>query len=316
MNTKTLKDWFTNLVTIFSIIGLFTTLYVGIWYIPGWIQETHNNKVKNAEAEILQSVKELVFNDTTYTLAELPSLVRAKEISLQEVFPLSINDILTKTEESFMEDKYLPLAKRKELIDRLERIKMKLPKESKTVKPKVTGSGATTIGKWLSIIGSIVAVMLGIFSTYIKFKSDKEKEAELQNEIHGLISETEMREFSYEFERNIEETLKQRPDIILEYKDTHDTGIGIVFSKDGKKYFVEAKYLNRGKMGLSIYYNFINKIKNKQGEAWLVYNAELTPMVVKQITDFNKGNKNMTIVPVKASTPNEFAEKLQELLPR
>jgi len=315
MSVKTLKEWFTNFGTIFSILGFFATIYLGVWYVPAWIKESQNMRIKNAENEILQSVKELIYNDSTFTLKELPALVRAKEITINEKFPLSNSDILTKTEESFMEDKFLPLSKRKELIKKLEQIKQELPKEAITEKQKTEKKGIT----WdilLSIVGSIVTVILGIISSFIKFKSDKDKETEIQNEINVVSTERETIEYAYEFERNIEETLKKRKDIQLEENDINDRGIDFIFSKSGKRYFVEAKYLTRSKIGLNTYYKLAQYINNKSGEAWLIYNTDLTPMVLELIKEFNKNNKQISIRLVNVKNSKEFAEKLDEILPK
>jgi putative Mn2+ efflux pump MntP len=317
MNTKALKEWFTNFGTVFSILGFFATIYLGVWYVPTWLQESQNERIKNAENEILQSVKELIYTDSTFTLNELPTLVHAKEITLKQSFPLSLDDILTKTEESFMEDKFLPLTKRKELINKIERIKLQLPKESKTKIENQKAENKGTIWEiWLSIIGAIVSVILGIISTYIKFKSDKDKDAEIQNEIQDISSDKDVREYGYEFERNIEAALKNRPDIYLQDKNFDDRGIDIIFSKGDKQYFIEAKYLSKSKIGLNSFHQLAHYIKDKSGEAWLIYNTDLTPLVAQHINDFNKENKNISIKPIKVTNSKEFADKLNDILPK
>ena len=314
MNKKTLRDWFTNFGTVFSILGFFATIYLGIWYVPKWLQESKNERIRNAENEILQSVKELVFNDSTFTLSELPTLVHAKEIALKENFPLSLYDILTKTEESFMEDRFLPLLRRKELINKIELIKKQLPKETKIDSHKAENKGAFW-EKWISILIAIIAVILGLISTYIKFKLDKDKDAEIQNEIQEVSSEKETPEYSYEFEKNIEEALRKRPDIVLEQRKYQDRGIDIIFSKGDKTYFVEAKYLRKSKIGLNTFHQRAHYLKDKSGEAWLIYNTDLTPLVAQEIADFNKENKQVRIKTIRVADSKEFAEKLNNILP-
>lgn len=317
MNTKTLKEWFTNFGTVFSILGFFATIYLGVYYVPTWLQESQNERIKNAENEILQSVKELIYTDSTFTLNELPTLVHAKEITLKQSFPLSLDDILTKTEESFMEDKFLPLVKRKELINKIERIKLQLPKEPKinTEKQKAESKGTWWL-EFLSIFISVLSVILGIISGFLKFKSDKEKDAEIQNEIQDVSIDNDNREYGYEFEKSIEEALKKRPDIKLQDKNFDDRGIDMIFSKSNKQYFLEAKYLSRSKIGLNTFHQLAHYLKDKNGEAWLVYNTDLTPLVAQHINDFNKENKDISIKPIKVTNSKEFADKLNDLLPK
>ena len=315
MNLKTLKEWFTNFGTVFSILGFFATIYLGVFYVPGWLQESQNEKKKNAENEILQSIKELVFSDSTFSLNELPSLIRAKEISLKESFPLTIEDILTKTEESFMEDRFLPLSKRKELIDKIEQIKKQLPEKIKLFNQKSESKSRSWLS-WISIIITIMTVILGIISGFIKFKFDKDKDAEIQNELQELPSEKDMNEHPYEYEKNIESAIRKRQDLLIEEEQAQDKGVDIVFSKGDKKYFIESKCLRKSKIGLSTFQNLIHYLKDKNGEAWLVYNTDLTPLVEEKIKEFNRENKVIKINPIKLLKSSEFADKLNILLPK
>lgn len=314
MNYKTLKEWFTNFGTVFSILGFFATIYLGIFYVPVWLQESQNERKKNAENEILQSVKELVFSDSTFSLNELPSLIRAKEISLKESFPLSIEDILTKTEESFMEDKFLPLTKRKELINKIEQIKKQLPKDVKKVSQKSESKS------WLSLFSisiSILSVILGIISAFIKFKADKDKDAEIQNELQVISSDKDLSEYGYKYEKNIESAIRKRQDLLIEEEQQGlDKGIDIVFYKGNMRYFVEAKYLRKSKIGLSTFQRLIHYLKDKSGEAWLIYNTDLTPLVEEKIKEFNKENKAIKIKPIKLPNSFEFPDMLDVLLPK
>lgn len=96
---KTFWEWLVrNLGNVFRILGFFLTIYFGIYYVPSYLRESQNERLKNAQNEIQQSVKELIFSDSTFNIIELTSLVDAKEISIKEKFPLSLSDILTKAE--------------------------------------------------------------------------------------------------------------------------------------------------------------------------------------------------------------------------
>lgn len=312
---KTMGEWFLkNFWNFFNVLGFVLTIYFGVFYVPEWLQESQNERLKNAQNEIQQSVKELVFSDSTFTIAELTSLVHAKEITLKEKFPLSFSDILTKTEESFMEDRYLPLTKRRELIQEIETIKLKLPKETPaTIAEQKTQDNGFLWTEWLSIIGSIIAVIIGLISTFVKYQSDKDKEEEIKNESHDLTPPMEIGKYAYEFEKQIESVLQNRKDIKLS-TESHDRGIDFEFSHGDKKYFVEAKYLSKSKIGLNTFHQLIYFLRDKTGEAWLIYNTDITPLVAKEIESFNQINKDMKLKTIRVTSAKEFADKLNELL--
>ena len=76
------KKWFSNFGTIISTLGFFATIYFGIWYIPAWIKESEEQKIKNAKDEVILAVKELSYSDSTLNINIITSLNKAKELDL------------------------------------------------------------------------------------------------------------------------------------------------------------------------------------------------------------------------------------------
>ncbi len=316
MQLNILKEWFTNFGTVFSILGFFATIYLGVFYVPTWLKESQNEKIRNAENEIFQSIKEIVYSDSTLTISELTSLVHAKEISLKEEFPHSLSDILAKTQASFMEDKFLPLPKRLELIKEIEEFKERIPKKETPVNGKqVEGKKGVWWYSLFSILGAILAVILGILSFYEKYLREKNKDEEITNEIEEVnfdaINTTNQNANSYE--RGIIETLRKHNGVSI-IEESIDKGVDAVFSKGEKQFYIEVKYLNKSKIGLKSFQKLANYLEDKSGEAWLVYNTDLTPLVEKSIENYNKINKHVKIKAIRAVNSNEFASKFSEIL--
>jgi hypothetical protein len=311
---KAIIEWLLkNFANIFSVLGFVLTIYFGVFYVPIWLKESQNERLKNAQNEILQSVKELVFSDSSFAVHELNSLVNAKEITLNEKFSLSLSDILSEAEESFMEDRYLPLTKRRDLIQEIETIKKQLPKENiiATDKQKAENKDISR-STLLSIISSISAVIIGVISAFTRYQTDKDKEEEIKNEIQEIPTR-ELSKYAYEFEREIESVLQSRKDIILSTKD-QNRGIDFEFSYHDKRYFVEAKFLTRSKIGLNTIHQLTYFLRDKSGEAWLIYNTNLTQLVAKEIDKYNQNNRDVKIKAIRVTSGKEFADKLDELL--
>ncbi|MFH7002350.1 hypothetical protein [Flavobacterium bizetiae] len=303
-----------NISNIFGVIGIMLTIYFGVFYAPSWLEDIQNEKLKNAEIEIQKSVKELVYSDSIIKISEIQSLVRAKELSINKNFPLSISDILTKTEESFMEDKFLPLVKRQQLLNKIEKIKLSI---RKPVIPLSKEKEEQKSALWLSplsitiAIFSIIISSLGILGSFLKFKSEKEKQEEINNDIQEATSENIAKNHSHNFENNIREILSNVPNLkIYNDKELFNSYVDIEFEYNNKKYFVEIKYLTRSKVGLSSILKFINFMENKHGEGWFIYNTSLTTMVKNVIYKTNKNNIKL----IKITSPEELNTRLNDLL--
>ena len=312
---KQIWEWLIkNFFNLFSLFGFILTIYFGVFYVPKWIKEYQIEKLKNAQNEIIQSVKELVFSDSTFTIGPIQTLVYAKELILKEKIPLSLSDIFSMAEESFMEDKFLPLSKRQELCEEIELIKSQLPNKNIS-DPQVHIQETTSVNwiEWLSIMGSLVAVLLGLLSAFLKYQTNKEKEEEIKNEKQDISMNQDHRHYAYEFETQILEVLKSRGDLLIR-TNMGDSGIDFEFKYKDKLYFVEAKFLTRAKIGLNTFYQLKNFLQDKKGEAWLIYNTDLTSLVTKEIDKFNEENKNIQLKPIHVTGPKEFAERLDQLL--
>lgn len=310
-------NWFIkNISNIFGVIGIILTIYFGVFYAPSWLEELQNEKLRNAETEIQKSVKELVYSDSIIKIDEIKSLIKAKELSINKKFPLTITDILTKTQESFMEDKFLPLSKRQELLAKIEKVKSKLPKPifSKNKKDKAENIAWLSPLSILIILLSIVLSSLGVIGSFLKFMSEKEKQEEINNDIQEATSEINIKTFGNNFEEKIREILSNIPNLEIGYEElSFDRGADIEFVYNNKRYYVEIKYLTKSKVGLSSVLRFLQYMENKNGDGWFIYNTSLTLMVKNEIDKSLKLNKN-NIKFIKLSNPEELKIQLNDLL--
>lgn len=303
-----------NISNIFSVFGIILTIYLGFFYAPSWLEEMKNEKLRNAESEIQKSVKELVYSDSIFKVSELKALVKAKELSLNIKYPFSINEILTQTQESFMEDKFLPLNKRKELIAEIENVKLPLKIDSSTkIQKAEENKSSLDFSEIFIMLVSLVLSIFGIVGSFLKFKTEKEKQDEIDNSIQDSSIEYIYNGGGYEFEKEILEILSQDKSIQNLIRTDNNSGVDAIFNANNKKYFVEIKYLNRSKIGLNSFYRILNSVRGENGVLWLIYNTQLTSLVEKEMTNFNKIS-SIKIIPIKVSTPEEFKIRLPELL--
>lgn len=301
-----------NISNIFSVIGIFLTIYLGFFYAPSWMEEMKNEKLRNAESEIQKSVKELVYSDSVFKISEINALVKAKELTLNIKYPYSINDILTQTQESFMEDKFLPLDKRKELLIEIEKAKMSLPINAKIQKAEEDKSWMD-LSILFTMIISVILAGLGIIGSFLKFKTEKDKQDEIDNNIQDNTIEYNYNGSASEFEKGIIEILSKDKSINNLIQTENGYGVDVIFDANNNKYYVEIKYLNRSKVGLNTIHRIINSIKDKEGIVWLIYNTQLTSLVASEIVKFNR-ESSIKIKPIKVTSPEELKNKLTELL--
>lgn len=316
---KTIWVWVkNNLSILFGIIGIGLTLYFGVFYIPSWIKDVQNEKIRNAQLSIEQSVKELIYSDSICNLNEIELLLHAKEISLNDKFPLSVTQILICVQESFMQDKFLPLEERKLLIHEIEILKEQVKPELIEVTKQKTQITGILIIQLISVIATIFGVIIGIISFYTNFKREKEKQDEIDNQVAESESILYNENFKINYIKGIYSILHNTPDVeILAEPPMPMPEFDIYFRYSDKYYYVQVKYLTKSKVGLSSIQRFLTLLKGREGNFWFIYNTDLTKMVenkVEQIRQLNEVSIGRRIQIIRIAALSEFEREIKKLL--
>ncbi|MEK6482557.1 hypothetical protein WJR50_33825 [Catalinimonas sp. 4WD22] len=305
-----------NLSNIFGFIGILLTLYFGVFYIPSWLRETQNERFINAQRELQQSIKELIYSDSLCTYSEIEILIKAKELTLSHTFPLTPEQVLTRAQESFMLDRFLPLKTRKNLISELESIKKQIPKpsEEQIIEAK---KDSIWVLQLISIAIAILSGIVGIFSFYSRYRTEKEKDEEIENQSIETDHQKSSTELAFDYENQIAEIIQNYPGTtLLRTPKSLNSLFDLEFEFEDRKYFIEAKYLTKSKVGLNSFRGFLARQKGLEGEFWFVYNTGLTEMVKRMAREINKQtSSSRKVVLIHAESGIDFRNKIEKILP-
>ena len=178
-----------NSSNIYGLLGIALTIYFGVVYVPEWAKDAQKEKVYSAQNHVIQSIKELTYNDSTANISEIKSIIIGKELEQELTIPYSVYEILSLSQSSFVEDKYLSLIERKKVINRIEILKGQVLFEEVDRKKKAEQEKSQVdILVLLSIIFSIIIATIGIISIFRKNILDKEKQDEINNDVEQTIS--------------------------------------------------------------------------------------------------------------------------------
>ena len=225
------------------------------------------------------------------------------------------NEVLIKVQESFMQDRFLPLQKRRQLIAEIETIKKQMP-ITKT-KNEVKEKNKASILSLISIIVTLITVMIGILSYYLRYLREKEKDEEIANQINESESFSIQIDSAMSYENKIINVLKNTKDVKLIENQKIDYGFDAMFEFRGETYFVECKYLIRSKVGLSSLERFVHQSRGLEGNLMFVYNTDLTTMVKSRVDELRKIlflNSRRKVFMIKATNEDEFKSELSKIL--
>lgn len=291
---KNILKWFVdNWGSFFSFLGVIFTIYFGVLYVPNHLKEAAKEKELAIHNDILQTTKELIYSDSISQISEISNLIKGKEIKYKIEYKYDLNQLLLQTQEAFMEHKFLPLSKRKELISEVDALKETIPKESIN-KPNQGNSNSSlpTLLGLLSIVGSITASMAALYSLLKKKQIELAKSKEIENSV--LKEKTEKRESSnkaLEYEEQIIKVISDKLDNnSQQFKPNPNSSIDYMYVHNDVKNYVYIKHLTKSKIGLGSIRKFFQELEGRSGNALVIFNTGVTEMVINEVNNFHKRN--------------------------
>lgn len=307
-----------NFGNIFSVFGVVATLYFGIFYIPDYIEESQNARLNNASKEVVQSIKELVYSDSTATAKEITSLIKSKEIGASVEFQNSNRWFLLKAEESFMEDKFIPLPKRRELLAEIELLAKELPPPTKEESKDVQKAKTNWIVTLLSILATLITLIIGYLSLRANYLTRKSKDEEIENELKEARAEIGATRYSVDYMSIEEDIISILKSLQYEFNpisfNKTDKEFDIEFWVNKKRYFIEVKVLRTSRVGLKSIESFLLQLRSKRGIGIFIYNTELTSMSGSRLRDYNKIEKVSEAYAIKFTNKNEVKKQIESIV--
>jgi hypothetical protein len=305
-----------NLSNIFGFLGIAITIFIGFFYVPNWLKNVQFEKTISAQRDLEQSIKELIYSDSICDYSEIVTLMRANELQFDRPNLFSTKDLLTLVQESFMQDRFIPLEKRRKLISELESLKKQIPAIQENKTNTNESKGHFKFLQWLSILVTTLGVIGGILSFYFKFRTEKEKDEEIENQSIETNNEIKS-QFNVEsyYKHQIAQVIGNHPGVIVSKSLTGDFGFDIEFEYNGKINYVLIKYLSETKVGLNSIKRLFLYQKGLEGNFWFIYNTDITELVKRQVQEMNKITREYreTIL-LKAENGTEFKREFEKIL--
>jgi len=313
---KLIFEWLKkNISTIFTFLGIFLTIYFSIFYIPSYVREMQNEKIKNINDSLIENLQELIYNNYTLEVDDIKSMIKGKELKYKISYPYSIEELLSLTRDDFLENKFIPLKERTKLISVLDSLKFQavIIDSSKIVIQK-----RTTTTSIYSIITSLLGVLIAIagFISAI-FKLKKEKEIEIEMDVNKREDEIKYNVISgFKYEKLIENALSSL-NLDFQTADVKGDFYGYDFfikSKD-KNFVIQAKYYIHGKkISTQTIHKLINIMSTIQANGILVTNVDLTQSAQNILNDYNSKNEEYPISIVIGEEKDELISKIRKII--
>ncbi|TGM58487.1 restriction endonuclease [Leptospira vanthielii] len=291
---------------IASILGVFLTLYFGIFYVPSYIEETKNEKIARMNESLIDRIQEIVYNNKNIDEEFIETMIKGLELKSRTKYPFSTKELLTQSQESFMNNRFISIQERFKYFNQIQKLKESIRENS--VKNEIKKSEIN----FLSLISTILSVIITILSTLgIFLKNKKNKEMEIESEL--IKTSDEIKESiinAVEFENRIGDLLHKLSSTI-EKPTSQERGYDFLVNFNNHKYYIEVK-ATRDPITLPMIEQIIGRLRNLDGNLILISNKRLTQTAEKFIQNFNKLNEQK-FISIVGNDIDEIEDKLREI---
>ncbi|TGK87930.1 hypothetical protein EHQ24_01600 [Leptospira noumeaensis] len=305
MNTITtlIRDLFSPLA---SILGVFLTLYFGIFYVPSYIEETKNEKIERMNEALIDRIQEIVYNEKNLDEEFIATMIKGLELKSNTKYPFTTKELLTQTQESFINNRFIPIIQRYKYFNQIQ-----ILKESFIERPVKEIENKSEYDL-LSVFSTILSVLITILSTFgIFLKNKRNKEIEIETQIIKTTDKIAESIFkAVEFEKRILDLLN-RLEIPIEKPNSQEMGYDCSINIRNTKYYVEIKS-TRNPISVSKVEQIIQKLKILEGNFILISNSRLSQPAHNLIQEFNKSNK-FKFISIATDDFEEIEEKLKNI---
>ncbi|WP_438349262.1 restriction endonuclease [Paenibacillus sp. FA6] len=275
-----------NLSNIFSIIGILLTIYFGVYFVPGYLQEMRAEKINTINEGLIENLQELIYNNQSLSIEEIESLIKAKEIKYSITYPYTKDELLIQISGRFLENKFIPLDQRKGLIERIQNLRKGINEPQ--LKPKEESNSLMKFLESLLTIITFGVAILGFNSTLQKAKRDRQEQIEVdleerETEIqHSIMS-------AFTFEITVKEALNGKN--YTHHSYGRDMGYDFIVNENNKEFAIQCKYYRRA-INISEIRVLIHSINRLNNDLILVTNTQLTNSAHRYFEEYNSKSTN------------------------
>jgi len=314
---------FRTVANIFTIVGVLLTIYFSVFFVPGYIRDYENEKIKNVNKNLIETLQEIVYNNEELSIHDIKTFIKGKEIKNKIEYPYTIDELLIQTQDAFVDNTFIPLKNRKKIINQIDSLRYNLELNSIDTIETQNQESSTRMLKskflssdWLSYIIMIVGVListLGVYSLVLRTRKERKEviNEEIADSKENIVDKIR---FSLKYIELIENIL-QELNVNFERLTPDDSGADFFIRLENqKRLFIDVKYSQHHESFPSIYYKkFANGVKLKNGFGLFITNFKDNR--AKTIFDnYKVVNKNLLLETIwgidKEELKNSIIEKI------
>lgn len=261
----------------------------------------------------MADVQELLFYKQSITLADVDEIIKGKELVYAIKYKFTSPELLNQIQDDFLQNKFIPLDKRKELMVAIKELR------SQYKEPSDLTATERDYSSWISLlIYALTGVIsaLALVSIVVKLRSDKETEVDISSSINitgDVIHSANTFQSAYEFEAMVGQVIDDLDVDKSVQVSKSDQHFDFLINVSGAECIVEVKAYSK-LLGLGTAKEFVNIVNDVNKVGILVAKSGLTKRAIDLINSHNELAESNRIYVVTGSTRNDIKKSMQTVI--
>ncbi|MCK5705658.1 MAG: hypothetical protein KAI29_31130 [Cyclobacteriaceae bacterium] len=311
-----------NFSIVFTIIGITATIYLSCFFIPDYLVEKEESKIKGVSEELISDLSKLLISGNEIELSAINSMIKGKEIKAGIEYPYSIKELLIQTQESVFANELIPGEVKNLLNLKLEDLLTSLsnttsydvPEEKKeALFKKIIKNNKVKIYLVASL--GILLSLFGIYSLYYQYHLNKRVYLKSLFEENKVALEQHIR-VNLNFElvvANALKSLKMKYNAFIDKQNKADLNLK---TESGKTIYIKSRHWQIGEqIDQDFIEKFIQLVVTNKANGIFITNIE-NKQALTLFDEHNKNKSNYKIYMIVGDTMEELKAMLMNSMNR
>ncbi|MCK5469963.1 MAG: hypothetical protein KAI99_15685 [Cyclobacteriaceae bacterium] len=311
-----------NFSIVFTIIGITATIYLSCFFIPDYLVEKEESKIKGVSEELISDLSKLLISGNEIELSAINSMIKGKEIKAGIEYPYSIKELLIQTQESVFANELIPGEVKNLLNLKLEGLLTSLstttsyddPDEKKDATfKKIIKNNKVKIYLVASL--GILLSLFGIYSLYYQYHLNKRVYLKSLFEENKVALEQHIR-VNLNFElvvANALKSLKMKYNAFIDKQNKADLNLK---TESGKTIYIKSRHWQIGEqIDQDFIEKFIQLVVTNKANGIFITNIE-NKQALTLFDEHNKNKSNYKIYMIVGDTMEELKAMLMNSMNR
>jgi hypothetical protein len=311
-----------NFSIVFTIVGITATIYLSCFFIPDYLVEKEESKIKGVSEELISDLSKLLLSENEIELKSINSIIKGKEIKAGIEYPYSIKELLIQTQESVYSNELIPGEVKSLLNVKLETLLTSLSNTTSYDNPderiettfnRIIKNNQAKI-YLVASLGLLLSI-IGIYSIYYQYHLNKKVYLKALFAENKVALEQHIR-VNLNFElvvANALKSLKMKYNAFIDKQNKADLNLK---TESGKTIYIKSRHWQIGEqIDMDFIEKFIHLILTNKANGIFITNIE-SKQALSLFDEHNKNKPNYKIYMIVGDTMEELKGMLMDSMNR